>query len=165
MIRGELRAVLVATVLAAVVGGAWLATSPDPAPAAGAPDPTPASTGAGGQPEALESLRAPDDLQAAKKVAASFATALLRDDLDTLRRLATDELAGRLLTGRTHDPGPGDAARDVVVEGIVTEDLRPARALFQVAVRRAGNGGGQLQTVTVSVVRGDDGWRVADTAF
>lgn len=166
MIRGELRAVLVATVLAIVVGGAWLATSPTGTPAESRPDPTPSTSRAESvQDDSLESLSVPDDVHVAENVATSFATALLRDDLETLRRLTTDDLAQRLMPGRSRVPEPDDSPPNVAIDGIVTEDLRPDHALFQVAVRRDGITGEELQTVTVSVVRSDDAWRVADTAF
>lgn len=166
MNRGELRAVLITSVLVAVVVGVWLTASPTGVPAQGRPTP-PASPApaAGTHQGSLESLRVPDDVEAAEEVATSFATALLRDDLDALRDLATHDLARRLLTGRSHDPDPDDASPGVVIDGIVTEDLRPDRALFQVAVLRPAAGDGRLQTVTVSVVRDRDEWLVADTAF
>jgi hypothetical protein len=112
--------------------------------------------------EALTVLSPPGDLDEAHAAAEAFAVALYSDDLDGLREVSTEGLAGRLLGGR-HGSRSGSAT--MRIDGVTTQDAQPDRVLAKVAVRRTSPMGERLEVVTVAVVRAVGRWLVEDAAF
>lgn len=161
MIRQQLRAAALATVLVAVAAAVWWLLGPKAAAQPGSDTPT--APQAKVAQEQLAELRPPSDLDAAEALATSFARALFSDDLEGIRATSTENLAARLLDG-----GVGGEGRDsagVTVDGVTTQDMQPDEVLLQVAVRRGSADGERLEIVTVSVARTGQGWKVADAAF
>lgn len=150
---------MVGAVLLLVVGGLWWSLDgPSSGPFLAESEVTRESAA----PEAMGALHPPLDIQEARAAAESFAMALYGDDVDGLRRLVTPELADQLLGWGRSASGP---RHDVIVDGVTTQDAQPDRVLMKVAVRRGTSSGEVLEVVTVSVIRMDGRWLVADVAF
>lgn len=114
---------------------------------------------------------APGEVAAAKRAAADYTIALYTDDIERLVELATPAHASELTepsaSGR---PATHPSRRLVRVAAVQAEDFRGGMALLQVLVERNPRTErpavtGDLQLVSLVMLRGTDGWRVDEASF